>query len=92
MRPSVFTLSNINISETSEPIAIKFYLKHHLGGEKAALGRTLVFMATYSSNRVTEYILSLRSTNKVVLAVELSIYTEFHCQRNFIFGSHLLNM
>ena len=52
------TLSNINISETSKPIAIKFYLKHHWGGGKAALGfgadqiRTLVFMATDSSHRV----------------------------------------
>ena len=46
----VSTLSNINISETSGPIAIKLYLKHHWGEgwEKAALGfsadqiRTLV--------------------------------------------------
>ena len=50
--------SNINISETSRPIAIKFYLKHHVGKGKAALGfgadqiRTLVSMATDSSNRV----------------------------------------
>ena len=28
----VSTLPNMNISETSGPIAIKFYLKHHLGG------------------------------------------------------------
>ena len=40
------------ISETSGPFAIKFYLKHHLGRGKAALGfgpdriRTLVSMAT----------------------------------------------
>ena len=34
----LLTLSNINISETSGPIEIKFYLKHHLGGGKAALG------------------------------------------------------
>ena len=52
------TFSNMNISETSRPIAIKFYLKHHWGGEKAAIGfgadqiRTLVSMATDSSNRV----------------------------------------
>ena len=31
------TLLNINISETSGPIATKFYLKHHWGGGKAAL-------------------------------------------------------
>ena len=54
----MFTLSNINISETNGSIATKFYLKHHLGGGLAALGfgpdriRTLVFMATESSHRV----------------------------------------
>ena len=52
------TLSNMNISETSRPITAKFYLKHHWGGGKAALGfdadqiRTLVSMATDSSHRV----------------------------------------
>ena len=52
------TFSNMNISETSWPIAIKFYLKHHWGGGKAALGfgpdriGTLVSMATDSSHRV----------------------------------------
>ena len=55
----VFTLSNMNISETSGMIAIKFYLKHHIGGEgKTALGfgpdriRTLVSMAIDSSHWV----------------------------------------
>ena len=54
VRPS--TLSNMNISETSRPITIKFYLKHHWGGGKAALCfgadqiRTLI--ATDSSHRV----------------------------------------
>ena len=60
MRPSVraSTLSNMNIPETSRPITIKFYLKHHWGGGKPALGfdgdqiRTLVSMATDSSHRV----------------------------------------
>ena len=60
MRASVraSTLSNMNISETSRPITTKFYLKHHWGGGKAALGfdadqiRTLVSMATDSSHRV----------------------------------------
>ena len=48
----------MNISETSRPITTKFYLKHHWGGGKAALGfdadqiRTLVSMATDSSHRV----------------------------------------
>ena len=48
----------MNISETREPIAIKFYLKHHWGGGKAALGfgpdriGTLVSMAADSSHRV----------------------------------------
>ena len=52
------TLSNMNISETSRPITTNFYLKHHWGGGKAALGfdtdqiRTLVSMATDSSHRV----------------------------------------
>ena len=55
---SVATLLNMNISETRGPIATKFYLKHHLGGGKAALGfgpdriGTLVSMATDSSHRV----------------------------------------
>ena len=50
--------SNMNISEASRPIAIKFYLKHHWGGGKAAWGfgadqlRALVSMATDSSHRV----------------------------------------
>ena len=54
----VFTLSNMNISETNGSIATIFYLKHHLGGGLAALGfgpdriRTLVSMATESSHRV----------------------------------------
>ena len=52
------TFLNINISETSGPIATKFYLKHYWGGGKAALGfeqdriGTLVSIATDSSHRV----------------------------------------
>ena len=52
VRPS--TLSNMNISETSRPIIIKFHQKHYWGGGLAALGlgqdriRTLVSMATDS--------------------------------------------
>ena len=48
----------MNISETSGPIAIKFNLKHHWGGEKAALGfeqdriGSPVSMATDSSQWV----------------------------------------
>ena len=48
----------MNIPETSGPIAIKFYLKHHWGGEQVALGfgsgriKTLVSMARDSSHRV----------------------------------------
>ena len=48
----------MNITETSGPITTKFYLKHHLGGGKAALGfepdriATLASMATKSSHRV----------------------------------------
>ena len=59
-RPCVrpLTLSNMNISATSRPIATKFYLKHHWGGGKAASGfwpdriGTLVSMATDSSHTV----------------------------------------
>ena len=52
------TLSNINISETSWPIMIKFHQEHHWGGGLTVLGfplsriRTLVSMATDSSHRV----------------------------------------
>ena len=52
------TLSNMNISETSWLIEIKFHLEHHWGEGKAALSfgpdriRTLVSMATDSSHRV----------------------------------------
>ena len=48
----------MNISETSGPIATKFYLKHHCVGGKDALGfgpdqiRTLVSIAMDSSHRV----------------------------------------
>ena len=48
----------MNISETDWSIAIKFYMKHHWGRGKAALGfgadqiKNLVSMATDSSNRV----------------------------------------
>ena len=60
VRPSVraFALSDMNISETSWPIIIKFYLKHHWGRGLTALGfgpdriRTLVSMATDNSHRV----------------------------------------
>ena len=50
----LFTLSDMNISETSRPIIIKFHLKHHWGGGLAALGfgPDLVSMATDSSHRV----------------------------------------
>ena len=52
------TLFNMNISATSWPIGMKFYLQHHWGGGKASVGfdpdliRTLVSMATDSSHRV----------------------------------------
>ena len=48
----------MNISANTGPIAVKFYLKHHWDGGKAALGfgpdriRTLVSMATDSSHMV----------------------------------------
>ena len=52
------TVSNMNISETSLLIVIKFHLEHHRGGGLTALGfgldriRTLVSMAADSSHRV----------------------------------------
>ena len=52
------TLSNMNISETSEPIATKFYLKHHWDRGMAALSLgpdrigTVVSIVTDSSHRV----------------------------------------
>ena len=57
-RPSSSTISNMNISAASGPIANKFYLKHYRVGGKAALGfgpdqiTTLVSMATESYHRV----------------------------------------
>ena len=68
VRPSVRPCVNIfnkNISATSMQIATKFYLKHHWGGGKAALGfwsdriGTLVSMATDSSHKVIMGNLSL---------------------------------
>ena len=56
VRPS--TLSNMNISKPRGLIAIKFYLKHHWGEEKAVLSfgadrfRTLVSMTADNSHRV----------------------------------------
>ena len=55
---SVSKLSNMNISETSRPIATKLYLKHHGRRGKAAFGirpdriETLVFIASDSSHRI----------------------------------------
>ena len=54
----LWTFSNSNIAATSGPIVTKFYLNHHWGEGKAALGfwpdriGTLVSMAMDSSNRV----------------------------------------
>ena len=54
----LWTFANSNISATSGPNITKFYLNHHWGGGKAALGfesdwiGTLVSMATNSSHRV----------------------------------------
>ena len=54
----LWTISNSNISATIWPIVSKFYLNHHCGGGKAALGfgpdriGTLLSMATDSSHRV----------------------------------------
>ena len=54
----LLTLSNTNISTINWSITTKFYLKHHGGGGKVALGfgldriRALVSIATDSSHRV----------------------------------------
>ena len=54
----LWTFSNSNISATSGPIVTKFYLNHHWGGGKAALGfgldriGTLVSMATDSNENI----------------------------------------
>ena len=40
----LFTLSNMNVSETSCPIKIKFYLENHLGGGLTALGHSSPFI------------------------------------------------
>ena len=76
-RPSVcvFTLLNMNISETNGSIATKFYLKHHLGGGLAALGfgtdriRTLVSMATESSYLVS---MATESSHRVIMEETVS--------------------
>ena len=60
VHPSVrlSTLSNMNISEISWLIVIKFHQKHYWGGGLTGLGfgtdriRTLISMATDSSHRV----------------------------------------
>ena len=68
------TLSNMNISQTSRPITTKFYLKHHWGGGKTALGfgadqiRTLVSMAMDSSHRV---IMEKRASSRFL---DMSLY------------------
>ena len=54
-RVGASTLLNINISETNRPITIKFYLKHHWGVGKAALGfgrdqSESLFLCTYGYN------------------------------------------
>ena len=58
VRPCIRLCVHTFKHETSRPITTKFYLKHHLGGGKTALGfgadqiRTLVSMATDSSHRL----------------------------------------
>ena len=46
------TISNMNISKTKGPIATKFYLKHHWGGGKPALGFGPGRIRTLVSHRV----------------------------------------
>ena len=78
------TLSNMNISETSRQIAIKFYLKHHWGGGKAALGfgadqfKTLVSMATDSSHRVIMGKRAVFDSMLFILAGNYGIHKSLH--------------
>ena len=84
-RPSVrlcirpFTLSNINISETSWPIVIKFHLEYHCGGGLAALGfgpdriRTLVSMATDSSHNMENLVTTLALSFLIVFSLFLQV-------------------
>ena len=77
----LFTLSNMNISETGCPIKIKLYLEHHWGEGLAVSGfgqdriRTLVSMATDSSqgyngeNRVTTLAPSFLISSSLFLQV-----------------------
>ena len=73
----VLTLSNMNISETSGQIAIKFYLKHHWGGGKVALGfgpdriSTLVSIKQIALN--TLYLLSPRLCFFIVINHDLFV-------------------
>ena len=76
MRPLVcacvrpLTLSNMNISATSLQIELKFYLKHHLGGERLQyvlikIGSELWFLS-----------LELLKTNRPIKTKFL--YTHYH--------------
>ena len=70
----------MDVSATSGPITMKFYHKHHWGGQKAAFGfgldriKTLVSMATDSSHSVImektvlPLFLSCFSSNPFILA------------------------
>ena len=92
----VFTLSNMNISETSGSIAIKFYLKHHKGAGKAAKGfgpdriRTLVSIATDSSRRVImgktvlPLFIGFRSFFKLAGNEDMNVICEFNFQPDWI--------
>ena len=54
--PYILTLSNMNISKTSWPVLVKFYVQHQWGGGKAALGfrtdwiQTVAVMVTKSTH------------------------------------------
>ena len=54
------TISNMNISKTREPIATKFYLKHHWGGGRPALG--------FGPDRIRKASYGQRQANLVLMA------------------------
>ena len=89
VRPCVraSTLSNMNISETSRLITTKFYLKHHWGGGKAALGfdadqiRTLVSMATDISHRV---LMGKRASSRFLDCFLIGSFSYLQIMRTYI--------
>ena len=85
----LLTLSNIEISKTSGPIAIKIYMKPSIIGVRAALGfgphriGTLISMATDSSHRAKmgEHLVS---TLALSVFIGSSLFLQVHVRRTTI--------